>query len=248
MKIALCLFGLPRYSEEIIETLKTYLLNHEQVDIYAHLWWSENMIGKYKHREFYDVWEADTIEKLKALLPFKKLEIEPQKIFDVSHLKAISNEPDIKHLDASICKDIQFSNMSKWYSTHRAYSLIDNPEEYDFIIINRMDSHYTKPINFEALQTNKLYLQDGYNSGGDRKYSDICAIGSPSTIKHYAEIYKHTEKYHKEGLIHLHKHFEQLMKTDIPVPHEPYPFGIWIFHPSLYKKKRPTMYITNDHL
>ena len=245
MKIALCLFGLPRYSEYVLNTLKQNLLNLYDVDVYAHFWWSENMIGEFKHREFYDVWESDTVTKLEKIIPFKKLKVEPQIHFDLSNFKHISLEPDLKHLSKDICKDILFSNKSKWYSTYQSYLLIDNPTEYDFIIITRLDCDYSKPIDVSKLTTNKLYLQDGYRSGNNRKYTDVFAIGCPVAIKYYAEIYKHTDKYHVYGVFHLHTHFQKLLNYDILIDHEVYPFGVWILHPSLYTKKRQQIYLTN---
>ncbi len=246
MKIALCFFGLPRYSEYIISTLKQHLLNLYDVDIYAHFWWSNDMIGQCKHRAATDIWEADTIDRLTNLIPFKKIVLEPQIHFDISNLKPISNEPDMKHLSVDICKDTLFGLKSKWYSTHQSFNLIDRPEEYDFIILSRLDCDYSKPIDLSMLNSNTLYIQDGFRSGWDRGYNDIFTVGHVDTIKYYADIYKYIEKYHIDGIPHMHTYFEKLLKTDVPVQHQLYSFGVWMLHESMFKNYRKnSLHLTN---
>lgn len=246
MKIALCFFGLPRYSDYILSTLKQHLLDLYNVDIYAHLWWSDDMIGQYMHRSCEDIWEANTIDQLKNKITFKKLMTEPQIKFDISDCKAISNAPDMNHLSETICKDILFGLKSKWYSAHRSFSLIENPNEYDFVIVSRLDCDYSIPIDVSKLKPSVLYLQDGYRAGWDRKYSDHYALGSPDVMKHYVDIYKYTDKYHKDGLVHLHLYFEKMMYQDIPVEHEVYPFGVWYLHDTLFKNRRKHIHLTNN--
>lgn len=245
MKVAVCFFGLPRYSDYILESFQKNVLALYDVDIYGHFWWSEEMVGTYKHREFFDTWDKDTMDVLQQKLTFKKVVIEPQIKFDLSGYKHSTTEPDLQVLTTDMCKDILFGNKSKWYSTQKAYKLIENPSDYDFIIISRLDCDYSKPIDLEVLKRDILYLQDGYRGGGDRKYNDVYAIGSPEVIHYYADIYNLTDKYHKDGLIHLHIHFEKLMTEDIPVPHVTYPFGVWIMHPSLFHYRRSSPYLTN---
>jgi len=247
MKIALCLFGLPKYSDYVLNTLKQNVLDLHDVDIYGHFWWSEDMIGEFKHRSSHDKWEPDTIEKLKTTLSFKKLVLEPQSVFDLSGYSFTTIEPDLKAaLTSKVCKDIIFSNKSKWDSTYKSYSLIDSPEDYDYIIITRLDVDYSCPLDVAKLSKEVLYIQDGYRSGADRKYSDHFAIGSPAMIYHYANIWKYTDTYHTHGLTHLHKHFEKLLNTDIIVPHEVISLGVWYLHPSLFKHMRNGIHYTNE--
>lgn len=246
MKIAICFYGLPRYSEYTLSTLKKYLLDLYDIDIYAHLWWSNEMIGQYKHRSSEDIWEADTIDILKNKLHFKKLFTEPQIKFDISDCKPCSPEPDLCHLPEIICKDTIFGVVSKWHSVHKAFSLIDNVNDYDFIIMARLDSDYSGPIDLSKLKPYILYLQDGYRAGWDRKYDDVFAVGSPDVIKFFADIYKYIGKYHKNGLVHMHLYLDKMMNQDIPVCHELYSFGVWYLHESLFKTRRKHIHLTNS--
>ena len=245
MKLALCFYGLPRYSDYTLETLKKYLLDLYDIDVYAHLWWSDEMIGQYKHRCSHDVWEADTIIKLKEKLNFKKLFTEPQIKFDISDYKPTSPEPELNNLSEIICKDHIFGIISKWNSVYRAFSLIDNPSDYDFIIMARIDSDYSIPIDISKLKSYILYLQDGYRAGWDRKYDDVFAIGSPNVIKYFADIYKYVGKYYKDGLVHMHLYLDKMMHQDIPICHEVYSFGVWYLHDTIFKTRRNHIHLTN---
>ena len=46
MKIALCFSGNIRFLQECYPDIKKYLIDNNEVDIYAHLWWDSSYKGK----------------------------------------------------------------------------------------------------------------------------------------------------------------------------------------------------------
>jgi hypothetical protein len=239
MKVAVIFAGQIRHTDFYASKIYQHLLNLYDVDVYAHLWYDESLIGQRIHHEHYDVFEAkDYVGEFVRTYKPKAYMVEPPRRWDMSSYAARSCEPEIHMTPAAAHAAIE-RMISMWYSVNKAYSLIPNPDEYDFIVRLRTDSSLTKPIDLYALQRDKVYVETGRAAGADRRYSDWFAVGAPALMKRYADSYHHMHKYQCNGMIHMHRLVDHLLNGE-GIPNTDHEFGVPICHKAYkYPLDRP---------
>jgi hypothetical protein len=236
MKVAVCFSGQLRFVKEYSQYILPYLIQYyEKVDVYAHFWYSEEMLGKPFHHEFLDEYKESPDEFIQIYSP-KKYVFEKEYI----HTQPIStncNERDLENMKPEDREHYIYRMFSQWYSLKKCYELIENPEEYDFIIRLRTDTYIEKPISLKELDKKILYIQSGRGAGYDRKYGDWFALGGPDVMKVFCiDTYNDVFTYYQNGVIHIHRFMElSLAKHDFPCME--YEFFITIDH-SFYKIRK----------
>jgi hypothetical protein len=208
---------------------------YEKVDVYAHLWYSEEMLGKPFHREFLDEYKESPDEFIQIYSP-KKCLFEKKYI----HTQPIStncNERDLENITPEDRADCIYRMFSQWYIVKKCYELIENPEEYDFIIRLRTDAFIQKPILLDVLNKSVLYVQSGRGAGHDRRFCDWFALGGPEIMKKYClETYNDIFTYYQNGIIHMHR-FMELTLSKYKKDCLEYDFSVPIVH-SFYKIRK----------
>lgn len=233
MRIAVCFSGQLRFVNEYSKNILDNLINLYQTDVFAHLWWDESMIGKNFHHEFNDVYNERIEDFVKIYNP-KKISVESQYTkFDECQYVCSSKKQNFSRLSNLDILTAIFRMESQWYSVKQSYDLVEHPEQYDFIVRLRTDCHLTKPIIFDSLQKNILYIQSGKGAGADRKYCDWFALGSNDLMKEYMNTYSNYTKHFSGGFIHMHR-FMELTLSDRNINVTDFEFGVPINH-SFYK-------------
>ena len=221
MKIAICFHGQLRFTNECSPEIHHNLIDLYESDVYAHIWWSEYMLGKPFHHEYDDLYK-EKIEDFVALYNPKRIKVEERYIMDdlkeyVTHVR--EDENWAAYLDADHIKNIVYKINSQYYSRRQSYELIERPENYDFIVCVRTDSCMANPISLNFLQKDTLYVQDGNFTGFAPTYCDIFEVGNSSVMRLYSETWSsdpeknEIRKYFREGVIHIHKFVEATIKN-----------------------------------
>jgi hypothetical protein len=126
---------------------------------------------------------------------------------------------------------------SQWYSISQCYDLIEDPEKYNFIIRIRTDCYINKPLILNNLDTDILYIQNGFCAGNDRKYCDWFALGSNSVMKTFMkETLYYYKKNYRSGIIHMHNFIENIT-LDFSFTTKNYEFNVPINH-MFYKYRK----------
>ena len=179
MKIALCFSGQLRFVNEYSKYVLENIINIYDTDVYAHLWWNESMFNKPFHHAFDDLYKETVDDFIKIYKP-KQIKIEkeyPSDIIDEEYTYK-SRENDM-FLTVEQCKKYINTQKSQFHSVRKCFQLIENPQQYDFIIRLRTDCHIVSPLNLHMLKAETLYIQNGFCAGRDRKFCDWFAVGSP---------------------------------------------------------------------
>jgi len=176
MKIALLLSGHYRTFERNYESLKKYLLNLYDIDIFIYTW------------DDYGFWTPDENESGGV---YKTINISPDFIRNVVKPKKYKIEKMEDHLQT--IKDLSKKVINKryhfvrpinitglWYTLHQCDLLRreyekENNLEYDIIIRGRFDILYSKPINIDRTFT---ICTDVWGPLRDEGYGDVFFYGS----------------------------------------------------------------------
>lgn len=196
MKIAVCFFGFPREVEICYLNLFNHIIRgHEQVDIYAHLWWDDSLSGELHHKKSYHV-KKELINKtykenedqiFKDIYLPKSIQIEkPMNLedFDFSlYEKAKKSEspnplPEfgifgtsleaVKYLGGKYRPNrVFFSEYSQWKSKKNSLKLaVESKEKYDLYVLTRTDLITKDRIEYDELEKETLYCSNGIVFGG----------------------------------------------------------------------------------
>lgn len=182
MRIAVCFFGIPRYSKKG-KILNEKFYNGLEIDYYAHFWDSENT------------------EEVQSLYNFKNLLIEKQKDF----CNAFDFEVDL----SKTTRDFHTS-VSPLYSLMQVGKLIDG--NYDYIVITRTDITCLDIELKDFLKSNKIlytsYVPGNewiVNENGDHvDFRFFCS--SKENILYLTTLYENLKKYLKDDKIPLCHH------------------------------------------
>jgi len=190
LKIALVFYGQPRISNtQSYNSIKEKLLDIYDCDVYIHTWWSKedyiNNISYIKSpwSQTQDLKVKDNIDNiLEKMYKPKVLKCEKIKDFtEVSDmLKRVPNA---------------YNNISQMYTLNESSKLIENYEQYDFIIKLRLDIVILKMPKLEDLDKHKTYVIDTHI--GREVFNDNIWILS---IKHFKlfNMYNEKEQYYEE--------------------------------------------------
>ena len=155
LKIAVVFYGQPRISNiDSYNSIKEHILDKYDCDVYIHTWWSKE---DYKNKINYmkspwsiaqDLEVKDNIDEiLEKMYNPKVIKCEKIKTFeDVNSLLKFAPNA--------------YNTMSQLYTINEASKLIENYEQYDFIIKLRLDIIIYKIPNLEDLDKNKTYVID----------------------------------------------------------------------------------------
>ena len=158
MKIALVFSGQPRFINSLAyQSIKYHILNNYDCDVYAHFWFSSNKNKLYETAPWNNsgniqLPENSITEFIELYKPLKIIYEEPYADSElVTRLYERVNHPKLP-----------YNTRSMYISHKKAYSLVDNPDKYDFIIRIRSDDMIFIFPDLNTLDTSKNYvfLQD----------------------------------------------------------------------------------------
>jgi hypothetical protein len=153
MKIAIVFGGQPRFFEgPSYDSVKKYLLDPYTCDIYAHFWFSDDSSTVYETAPWAHLpnlqFSSDTIDRFCELYKPKKI---------VYESPSVAPPPNREYTNAHYSR-AGYDLSSRFHSIQRAFKLVEDPKEYDFIIYMRSDIVILKLPNLNLFDTNKLYL------------------------------------------------------------------------------------------
>jgi len=164
MRLAICFFGQPRYLDnKKVHECYTNLINRYETDVYVHSWISgkdcemsvSDWAKKHSIKEC-----ADATEKILSLYSPIKYK------FDSPFDGRLTTETRQK---ASVMRFYTENNERNLLSHLKSYSesirLVQNPQEYDFILMTRFDAYLFDFPNLHTLDTDKFYLTKRYDGG-----------------------------------------------------------------------------------
>jgi len=181
MKIALCLFGQPRWLENpfTYQSLKDRILSkYDNVDVYMHIWITppDEHIETYFNGGNWQPAKGKGVELVNAkeiLLDKyapKKYKFEKQKHFD-----SIPGAEKVYWYQ----KENELPLISRIYSANESIKLIENPDSYDFIILTRTDIYYDTFPDLYSIKDEGLWVTDRYSG-----FTDVVILGTPTYMKY----------------------------------------------------------------
>jgi hypothetical protein len=182
MKIAICVSGQARNFKQSYNSLKIYLLDKYDCDVYFHTWKTPN----FESTNFgfgntqYTLTDNDYNDLIQLYNP-KKYIIEKPIVFDASDYKC------------PIWRQPLNNTLSMFYSIYKSIQLVEG--EYDYIIRTRFDIDYSK-FNLELPQEG-ITLPE-WNTDirvKDRGYYDVLAIGKQQDMNTYSETFSNVISY-----------------------------------------------------
>ena len=193
MKVALVFFGQPRFihNQNPYKSNKEFILDRYETDVYCHAWFSE------KDSEYdYSCWstlkecpiEKDSIDVINDLYKPKKLKVEEPRKFSfseetLSELDRISKKINKSHI---FTKDTYSNVLSQAYSIESALNLIDDPDQYDFIILSRYDNQIFDLPDLKSLENQHMYTSNIHN-----RFPDMLVFFGPhlkDSMCYYSDI------------------------------------------------------------
>ena len=192
MKLALCFSGQPRFIEECSQSILSNVIQDYDVDVFAHLWFDDDLKNKpYKYGGD-GGWEHQRI-KDSAIETFEKiykpvsLHVEKSKSFGDPDLDVDFELSEKKYWAGGLEKEPDYqkrqinNSLSYFYSLCEVNRLrklyeYENKIKYDYIIRCRTDSVIHTPIPYENFEPNAIhftslqqpepFINDWFNFGG----------------------------------------------------------------------------------
>ena len=181
MKIALCFSGQPRFIEQAAENVFDNVIGDYDVDVFAHLWFDEDLQTKpYKYGGA-GGWKdqripADAIETFKRIYKPKDILVQKSKKFLDSGLsdnylatqqrykQGSINNPDEPNFEVRDVNNI----ISYYYSLMQVCSLKKEYEyannfKYDYVIKMRTDSIVHNAIEYEGFRKDAIFFSGMQN-------------------------------------------------------------------------------------
>jgi hypothetical protein len=191
MKIAICISGQPRNFKQSYISLKKYILDKYNCDIYFHSW----KAPKFESTNFgrgnrqYHLNENDYDELIELYRP-KKYIFEAPIVFDATGITC------------PIWRQPLNNSLSMFYSIYKSSQLVEG--EYDYIVRTRFDIDYSK-FNLELPQEGIILPE--WNTDfrvKDKGYYDVFAIGRQRDMITYSEVFSNVISYvtNDDDLLH----------------------------------------------
>ncbi len=195
MKIALCLYGQPRFfKSESYRSLKEHIVDRYNADVFFHTWWSPECAGN-------DIYitaphtggkilkgEDDVENELVSMYNPVLHKTDHPKVFDLREcLNTTDREYDIWSRDY-----VPANALSMYYSIKQVQSLKRQYEDehsftYDWVIMARFDHLLIDFVSLRTLDTAKLYVPD--NCPNQRLHNDNFLMCSSSNFDIVAMCY-----------------------------------------------------------
>ena len=215
MKIALCFSGQPRDIDIIYPFIKATILDGNDVDVFAHVWWDSNnlsynsVIPGRVHKSF----SPDSIDKINILYQPKRMIVEKPKVWKRSYEiteKQLDEGPGwardvagglevgkqyLCNMTNSMFYSIMMSNLLK-----EQYS-VENDIEYDLIIRDRFDFSPHSVLNFNMVNLKKdeiICHSTGLPYGMPH---DWFAIGKTESMNVYCGVYNQINEIIKQSIM-----------------------------------------------
>ena len=213
-KIAICFSGYPRFVEESFNLINENLLKKlDNFDIFANLQWDDSLIGNKIHHEFERVYERNEIDKFLALYSkhIKSIKINKPFSYDTSWLNVQSADLG-SNVSIEENREILYRLKSQYCGIRDCIKMIENIEEYSFIIRMRTDLILNRELSADEIFSESIINQSGYCAGADRRFSDwfFCC---PVPLSRFFEDLSNLENHFSNGIIHMHKLIENLSKN-----------------------------------
>lgn len=202
MKIAVCFSGQPRFVTQVAPYILENLFKGYDVDVFAHLWFDENLIsqpykyggdGGWEHQRI----SASSIEDFCKIYSPKLIKIDRSKSFKDSRLKTEtcyrSDGSEVKwskHWAESKEPNYRNRMVNNWLSNF--YSLLQanllrkeyeyaNDFKYDYVVKCRTDSIVQSKIKYENYDPNKLHYTNILQQP-DGMIADYLNFGGPKVM------------------------------------------------------------------
>lgn len=189
MKVAICISGQPRNVHKGFTYIEPNLLAHNDCDVFIHMWWDEEQIGKpYINAGGHTVTgpiEGNMLEDIVKMYNPVLMHHEPQKDFDEKDY-AERAYPAIKPA----------SSLSQKYSAMKAHELRrETGREYDAVVRLRFDLALQTLICVSNYDLNVINVPNRCPHPGG--IDDTFAIGNSANMDVYGNLYTHIDElYH----------------------------------------------------
>lgn len=179
MKVAVIITGLPRTYKRTFDNFQR-MLDSVQYDTYIFSW-----------IEYYDEEVSRYYEPKKLILDNWGLVSQgfDQKLkFFMEQLKWNKSDGFAKgHFN------LKTGLLAQWYGVKKAYSIIENKNEYDFIVRYRFDWNPLFIIDWADIEENHIdgivYSGMKHHGVGEYRINDMFAIGTPSLMDEYTKLF-----------------------------------------------------------
>lgn len=257
MKTAILFSGSIRDFRTCVPSLKRYLLNNLNADIFLHLWKMNDVPPTNLDIRF--KWRTDLCDEnfvLDILKPTRYV----IDTYSSDWEKTIINESsvDLSKFTDSTLKNYGVNACGMYYKIYKAFSIMENYCEensfkYDLVVRARLDfiwEDHVKLENFHNIDDKSIYLmKDRYASHSRLNTNDKYFAGSFDAMKKVCNLFNCISNYQKAGIM---VEGQKLIETHIRC------LGLqvkWIGHPHTYykcmgrhsiKKSNKTIIINND--
>ena len=180
-KIALCFSGQPRFIEHAFPFIQSNIIKNQSMDIFAHLWFDEDLTDKpYKYGGDGN-WQHQRISK-NAIETFKEkynpvsLKVEKSKIFKNTFLEETYYSSLLRYKKGSLNNPLEpnfierdINNIFSYYYSLNQVCLLKKEYEYcnnfkyDVVIRVRTDALVKSNLNFDFINDNTLYYSGNQN-------------------------------------------------------------------------------------
>ena len=202
MKLALCFSGQPRFVNECSNLIINNAIQNYDVDVFAHLWFDDDLKNKpYKHGGD-GGWEkqrisSNAVDDFVKLYSPKDILVEPSKFFGDPDLDKDFEKSEVKYWSGGLKKEPDFqrrqinNSLSYFYSlseVNRIRKLYEyrNKIKYDYIIRCRTDTQINQKIRYENYEKNAVnftslmqpppFINDWFNFGGSEAMEGFMGV------------------------------------------------------------------------
>jgi hypothetical protein len=190
LKVALCIYGQPRFIENphTWASHKYHIIDRYNADVFTHCWINkDNNIFEYADQVKEEL-KTNEIENsdqiiLKKYKP-KKYIFEQSKNFylddNTRELLLLKKKIYEERVNGTFNYTLnnEKNHLSQFYSISKCINLLEN-EKYDWIILSRYDNYIYDFPNLYMLDSNNLYIDNTYSYN----FADVLIFGGQSQMK-----------------------------------------------------------------
>lgn len=193
MKVALCFSGHLRTYEQTAESIRKYLIDPLDCDVFIHTW---NKIGFMRY-------DGDTSQKnTKDEMALIKELLHPKKIF-IEETGSIKWD-GTKYKERSISREDPANVLGMFYKVKKANDLRKEYEKeqgfsYDLVIRARTDLFFSSPIAQYELENPEFLWIPHFDSWGGT--NDQFAFSNGPNMDVYSSLYDYIDEYWNEGVV-----------------------------------------------
>lgn len=196
-RVALLFSGQPRFIKESYPFFKENILDQNlSVDVFGFFWWDESKIGEYQtdHSVRKDdprkwtKWRADSLDMFSEY--YNPVSLATEKEFDYSSINPdVYNTPFARETVSMYNSYLRVSQLRQEYEEQ-------NDFVYDWVIRTRPDFGLNKPIKFDNLDSEKIYVVDGHiPTETNRAFDCNFAFGNRENMDTYCNLFSNIEDY-----------------------------------------------------